>query len=76
MKPSNILVAIEEKDKWIERRKRLESELKKAVKEKKVILSQLLELKKEMKKYDDALIDLAFRDKLTGSSSIDPGSIK
>jgi len=75
MNPKNILVAIEERNKWVGRRKRLVSELKRTQAEKKEIIAELSVIKKEISKLDDALADLAFKGTVT-HSSIDMSSIK
>lgn len=76
MNPKNILVAIEEKNKWVERKERLTKELKEVQAEKRRILRELFVVREEIARLDGALATLASKSYVSSSPAIDLASIK
>jgi chromosome segregation ATPase len=54
MNPSNILVALRERNKWVDRRQRLEVELEGLHRKKKEVTDDIHNIKQEIAKLDEA----------------------
>lgn len=76
MNPLDILVAIQEEKKWVERRERLSDELEEVQVEKRKLMSELLVIKKDIAKLDEAMSILPSGGVLSRSSAAEMDVIK
>jgi len=76
MNPLDILVAIQEEKKWVERRERLSEELEEVQAEKRKLTSELLVIKKDIAKLDEAMSILSSSSVLSRSSGAEMDAIK
>jgi predicted nucleic acid-binding Zn-ribbon protein len=70
MNRKNILVAIEERNRWIGRRNRLAHELEVLLNEKAAIQSEIAAVKKEIAKLDEAYTILSTRGSVSTDSAV------
>jgi uncharacterized protein (DUF3084 family) len=76
MNPKNILVAIKERDRWVERRHRLSNELEKVRTEKVLVTKELIKLKEEIAKLDEAFSILSSKSMIARETDLNIGVIK
>ncbi|UCD92402.1 MAG: hypothetical protein JSV43_00245 [Methanobacteriota archaeon] len=58
MEVENVLLALEERDKWVERRKKLQKKLAKIRERKASVLKELEEVKRQVARYDGMVTSL------------------
>jgi chromosome segregation ATPase len=76
MNRKNILVAIEERNRWVARRNRLSHELEVLLNQKAMIQGEIAAVKKEISKLDEAYSILSTRSAVSTDSAIFIDTIK